>query len=205
MKGYLLNVSTMRRYTLWLWVKKSAANSCPWGIWHISGKHRLDCLLGPYAGYRSCNDWHNQQCLHLIWASRLCVGIGCLIFSIPLWFPCRSLSILSYSSGGIHTLISLQQYSILYCELISWTPEVLCYPWGLHELYLTSHLRLICIWCCGWDLFLWHLWLCLIYQVQSVHCEYLGVTLWVIYSFLEGNQLRWSAKTFSFPGLYTIV
>ena len=43
MQGYLLNVTAMRRYSLWLYVKK-------WGIWHISGEHRLDCLLGLMLG-----------------------------------------------------------------------------------------------------------------------------------------------------------
>ena len=74
-----------------------------WGIWYISGEHRLDCLLGLMLGTNLASiniisDVH-------IYSRPVDGGLGqYLIFSIPLWLLLRSLSILSYSLGGIQTL-----------------------------------------------------------------------------------------------------
>ena len=70
--------------------------SCPWGIWYISGEHRLDCLLGSMLGtnFALINTIGDVQ----VYAGPVDGGWDrCLIFSIPLWFLQRSLSILSYS------------------------------------------------------------------------------------------------------------
>ena len=75
----------------------------PQGIWHISGECRLDCLLGLMLGT-------GLAMINIIgdvgiYPGPVDSGLGEVsIFSIPLWLPCRLLSILSYSSGGIHTL-----------------------------------------------------------------------------------------------------
>ena len=99
-KGYLLKVSAMMRYSVLLCLKKPVARSCH----------------GPFGmslGSISCTAWFALNwvhMLHLLMYSVMSTSmpgqktvslVRCYIFSVPLWPLYNSLIALSYSSGGM--------------------------------------------------------------------------------------------------------
>ena len=101
------------------------------GIWYISRKHRLDCLLGIMLGtdlaminiignvriYSGPGDGGLGEVSHLLYASVIVVEIT----EHPL-IQCR---------GYTHSVCI--QYSILNCQLIPGAPEELCYAGNFLE------------------------------------------------------------------------
>ena len=76
LKGYLQKISAMRRYSMVVSEEEVSCKVLPWGIWYISGDHRLDCLLGLMLSA-------NLALINIIWASRWWSGRGvspCLCF-----------------------------------------------------------------------------------------------------------------------------
>ena len=128
----------------------------------------------------------------------------CFIFSMPLWLSCRSLSFLSYSSAGMHTLSSFNNIPFLMVSS-SCVPQKWCAMWGTSWILSDQPFRV--------NLYM-VLWMgslstdpLTMFNLSGAKC--MSCIFWCssigMFSFLEGNLLRLSAKTISFPGLYTMV
>ena len=176
----------------------------PWGIWCISHfKHRLGCLLGLMLGTNLA--MINTIGYDCIYSSTVNGGLGrCFIFSIPLWMLWRSLSILPYSCGSIHTLSPFNStlFSVVNSSLVSQKWHAM---WGT-SLILSGQPFKVNLYMVLWIGSLSTAPLTT-FNLSSV--KYMLCIFWCnsigMFSFHGGNWLRQSAKTITFPGLYCIV